>query len=57
MGKKGSWKNEIVRLLRERQREDGSFANPFGSPNKEDDPLLATTLVVRTLTHLIRSNP
>lgn len=57
MGKKGSWKNEIVRLIRERQREDGSFANPFGSPNKEDDPLLATTLVVRTLTHLARSNP
>ena len=57
MGKQGEWKGEIVRLLRERQNEDGSFANPFGSPNKEDDPLLATTLVVRTLTHLISSNP
>jgi hypothetical protein len=57
MGKKGSWKNEMVRLLRERQNEDGSFANPFGSPNKEDDPLLATTLVVRTLIHLINSGP
>ena len=57
MKKQEEWKDEIVRLLRERQREDGSFANPFGSPNKEDDPLLATTLVVRTLTHLISSNP
>lgn len=57
MRKQGSWRNEIVRLLRDRQHEDGSFANPFGSPNKEDDPLLGTSLVVRTLTHLIRSNP
>lgn len=56
-GKKGSWKNEMVRLLRDRQNDDGSFANPFGSPNKEDDPLLATTLVVRTLTNLINSHP
>jgi hypothetical protein len=57
LGKKDGWKNEMVKLLRERQNEDGSFANPFGSPNKEDDPLLATTLVVRTLTNLISSNP
>ncbi len=56
MKKQGGWRDDIIRLLRERQNEDGSFANPFGSPNKEDDPLLATTLVVRTLTHLIRSN-
>ncbi|MEX2115385.1 MAG: prenyltransferase/squalene oxidase repeat-containing protein [Bacteroidota bacterium] len=57
LGKQGGWKDEIVRLLLERQDEDGSFANPYGSPNKEDDPLLATTLVVRTLTNLISSNP
>ena len=55
IGKEGGWKEEMVRLISERQRDDGSFVNPYGSPNKEDDPLLATTLVIRTLTNLLQS--
>ncbi len=31
------------------QREDGSFANPLGGPNKEDDPLLATAFALSAL--------
>ncbi len=47
----GSWQEEMIRLLRRRQRADGSFSNPYGAPNKEDDPLLATSLVVTALGH------
>lgn len=50
--KEGSWKKGLVRLISERQKKDGSFSNPFGSPNKEDDPLLATALVVGALTNV-----
>ncbi|HEX9615256.1 MAG TPA: prenyltransferase/squalene oxidase repeat-containing protein [Bacteroidota bacterium] len=57
VGMKGEWREEMVRLIGERQRQDGSFANPYGSPNKEDDPLLATALVIRTLTNLLQTNP
>lgn len=40
----------MLELLAERRRPDGSFANPHGALNKEDDPLLATALVVTALT-------
>ncbi|HEX9657825.1 MAG TPA: hypothetical protein VGB89_13030, partial [Bacteroidota bacterium] len=45
----GEWREEMIKLCTERQRDDGSFSNPFGGPNKEDDPLLATTFVVGAL--------
>lgn len=32
----------ISEILISEQRRDGSFINPMGAPNKEDDPLLAT---------------
>jgi hypothetical protein len=37
---------DITSILRKDQRKDGSFMNPMGGPNKEDDPLLATALAV-----------
>jgi hypothetical protein len=48
MGETG-WENEVVSLLVGLQRPDGSFVNPAGAPNKEDDPLLATALAVEAL--------
>ena len=44
-----SWRAAVVQLLAERQKPDGSFANPWGAPNKEDDPLLASGLALRAL--------
>ncbi len=45
----GPWRAAIVQALSGKQRDDGSFANPYGAPNKEDDPILATALVLRVL--------
>lgn len=42
---KGGWRTEMISLLASRQAPDGSFSNPYGAPNKEDDPLLATAFV------------
>ena len=47
------WQGEVAALLAARQRPDGSFVNPEGAPNKEDDPLLATALAVEALAHVI----
>jgi hypothetical protein len=41
LNKDGLWK-----ILSSEQREDGSYLNPMGEPNKEDDPLISTTLAV-----------
>ena len=43
------WRSDVVELLREEQAPDGSFSNPWGAPNKEDDPLLGTALIIRAL--------
>lgn len=48
LGEEG-WEGEVLSLLAEHQRPDGSFSNPYGAPNKEDDPLLATAFVLRAL--------
>ena len=48
----GSWKTEMNDIISNEQRADGSFSNPNGGPNKEDDPLLATVLAVIALTNL-----
>lgn len=46
MNHKGDWKNKMVNILLEKQNKNGSFSNPMGAPNKEDDPLIATALVI-----------
>lgn len=43
------WQKDLTALAVAEQRADGSFMNPLGGPNKEDDPLLATALVVIAL--------
>ena len=43
-------------LLNEHQREDGSFANPHGALNKEDDPLLATAFAVIALNGILQEH-
>ncbi len=43
------WTSAVTDLLRDKQYPDGHFSNPAGSPNKEDDPLIATTLAVNAL--------
>lgn len=48
-GEEGAWREEMLDFLRERQEPDGRFWNPHGAPNKENDPLLATAMVVRAL--------
>jgi hypothetical protein len=50
----GNWRQELIALLATRQRSDGSFVNPYGAPNKEDDPLLATALAVEALGYAVR---
>lgn len=47
------WQQQVVTLLAERQLPDGAFTNPWGAPNKEDDPLLATALAIRALNAVI----
>ncbi|HYE95459.1 MAG TPA: prenyltransferase/squalene oxidase repeat-containing protein [Rubricoccaceae bacterium] len=50
LGEPGRWRDDLVRELAARQRDDGSFVNPDGAPNKEDDPILATALAITALT-------
>ena len=45
----GPWREAMVQVLSGKQRADGSFANPYGALNKEDDPILATALAVLAL--------
>ncbi len=51
----GSWRDEMVRALAGKQHDDGSFANPYGAANKENDPLLATAMVVQVLSAALRA--
>ena len=48
---KGNWRNEIEKIISKKQELDGSFSNPNGAPNKEDDPLLATALAIIALSN------
>ena len=50
------WHDEVLRILAGQQHDDGHFANPEGAPNKEDDPLLATAMMVEALTRLLLSS-
>jgi len=47
----GNWRNEMNAIISKKQSEDGSFSNPNGAPNKEDDPLLATALAIIALSN------
>jgi hypothetical protein len=44
-----NWSVQILEILKQAQLSDGSFMNPMGGPNKEDDPLLATAFAVIAL--------
>ena len=45
---------EMYSLLAAHVRDDGSYMNPEGAPNKENDPVLATTLALTALHHITR---
>jgi hypothetical protein len=46
---KGNWKAQMLNLLLTKQQPDGSFSNPEGARNKENDPLLGSTLALTAL--------
>lgn len=48
------WRQAVVKLLAAEQSSDGAYSNPWGGPNKEDDPLLATALAVRALNAVLK---
>jgi hypothetical protein len=48
------WPKLLLEQVRDRQSANGSFSNPWGAPNKEDDPLLATTLVIKAINAAVR---
>ncbi len=49
LGLKNEWPIQMENLLVQLQRKDGSFLNPKGGPNKENDPLLATAFAIMAL--------
>ena len=49
-----NWRGRIIDLLSQKQQENGSFFNPYGAPNKEDDPLLATAMVVSIIENILK---
>ncbi len=46
----GKWKKEMGHILIREQLADGSYINPIGGVNKEDDPLMSTIFCVQALT-------
>jgi hypothetical protein len=48
-------RRRLVEILAEHQREDGSFQNEMSTLQKEDDPLLATTMAVIALSRASRT--
>ena len=53
LGEPGPWRAELFQLIAQHQHEDGHFSNPEGAPNKEDDPLLATAMMVEALVRVV----
>jgi len=53
VGGPAGWREQLSGALRRQQRADGSFRNDRSPLMKEDDPLLATTLAVIALRHLL----
>lgn len=52
LNKAGDLERSVLEILLAKQNPDGSFINPYGGPNKEDDPLLATALAIIALNSL-----
>ena len=52
----GDWRSEMLGILKEKQHSDGSFANPEGARNKENDPILGSTLALKTLMCTLGNN-
>jgi hypothetical protein len=50
----GKWQNEISEILQRKQEKNGSFYNPEGARNKENDPILGSTLALNALWHCIK---
>lgn len=49
----GDWRTEMLAILKSKQAADGSFSNPEGAINKEDDPMLATAMAVIVLARVL----
>ncbi len=45
----GEWKKDIAQIITREQLPDGSFINPIGGVNKEDDPLMASIFCASAL--------
>jgi hypothetical protein len=50
----GQWEIDLKIALVKEQREDGSYINPLGGVNKEDDPLMATIFCVQAMTSMAK---
>jgi hypothetical protein len=50
----GPWKNSLKDALVREQLQDGTYLNPLGGVNKEDDPLMATIFCVQAFTQLVK---
>lgn len=48
----GAWKESVREILIREQLSDGSFINPLGGVNKEDDPLMATIFAIQAATNV-----
>jgi hypothetical protein len=46
---KGDWQAKMAEILQKYQQKDGSFLNPAGARNKENDPLLGSALALLVL--------
>jgi hypothetical protein len=55
-GIKGTWKSDLKKALMKEQQADGSYFNPLGGVNKEDDPLMATIFCIQSMTSLLNSD-
>ena len=51
-----NWHQEVVHFLKARQNKDGSFANPDGARNKENDPVLGSALALKALLCTLNRN-
>lgn len=51
---KGNWQAKMVDFLLKNQQKNGSFSNPAGARNKEDDPYLASTCAVVILMNVVK---
>ncbi|HZV43219.1 MAG TPA: hypothetical protein VFF90_02010, partial [Saprospiraceae bacterium] len=53
-GIEGPWKENLRKALMDEQLENGSYVNPLGGVNKEDDPLMATIFCVQAFTKVAK---